>query len=445
MLVQLWSLEDKYVHNNDNNNVLSIQRRLLITMSANNEPPVKRTKQLSVLHFFNLNPQRRSVSTTRKNQVEGECLSSATDKRTTASSATDERTTASSATDELTTATANTKISCPPNDIGLAVGKVLLAEEKSKFLQPWQPQQEHEYPSSARNDRSGQKRVLRKKHLEQFPWLAVNQLSKGAFCLPCVLFGVSGVGGRSDGHGQPSGALVTRPLQQFKKLTGKDSILSKHEKLNYHKEAVVMKDNFHKTAIEARHDDILSQLNKAHQEEVLRNRSFLHSIADTVLMSARQNIALRGHRNEIGCVSVNGVEPEENDGNFRALLRYRIIGGDNQLASFVKNAKQNATYHSAEIQNDLIRTAASLIKDEVTSRARAASFWLIIADETTDRQKRELLAILIRYAYVKEGKWVCVEDPVAVMDIIQRATAQDVQGESRLSGSVIGSIFLKYC
>ena len=55
-----------------------------------------------------------------------------------------------------------------------------------------------------------------------------------------------------------------------------------------------MKDNFHKTVIEARHDDILSQLDKAHQEEVLRNKSYLLSIADTVLMSARQNIALRG-------------------------------------------------------------------------------------------------------------------------------------------------------
>ena len=125
--------------------------------------------------------------------------------------------------------------------------------------------------------------------------MAVSQLSKGAFCLPCVLFGTGGVGGRSDGHGQPSGALVTCSLQQFKKLTGKDEALSKHEKLNYHKEAVVMKDNFHKTVIEARHNDILSQLDKAYQEEVLRNRSYLLSIADTVLMCARQNIALRGH------------------------------------------------------------------------------------------------------------------------------------------------------
>ena len=153
-------------------------------MSASNEPPVNRTKQLSVLHFFNLNPQRRSVSTIRKNRVEGECLSSATDKRITTSSATDERTTASSATDELTTATANTEISCPPYSIELAVGKVLSAEEKAKFLQPWQPQQEHEYLSSARNDRSGQKRVLRKKHLEQFPWLALANLAKEDFVFP---------------------------------------------------------------------------------------------------------------------------------------------------------------------------------------------------------------------------------------------------------------------
>ena len=83
-----------------------------------------------------------------------------------------------------------------------------------------------------------------------------------------------------------------------------------------------------------------------------------------------------------------------------------------------------------------------MIKDKVISRTRAASFWSIIADKTTDRQKRELSAIVIRYAHVQEGKWVCVEDPVAVMDIIQLATTQDVQGELRLIGFVIGSIFL---
>ena len=107
----------------------------------------------------------------------------------------------------------------------------------------------------------------------------------------------------------------------------------------------------------------------------------------------------------------------------------------------MENAKQNATHHSDEIQNELINTAASLIKDKVISRARAASFCSIIADETTDQRKRELSAIVIQYAYVKVEKRVRVEDPVAVLDLIQHAFAQDVQGELRLTGSVIGSIF----
>ena len=71
--------------------------------------------------FFNLNPQRRSVSTTRKNQ--GECLCSATYYLTTASSATD----------ELTTAAANTEISCPSNDFGLAVGRCYQQRRKQSF------------------------------------------------------------------------------------------------------------------------------------------------------------------------------------------------------------------------------------------------------------------------------------------------------------------------
>ena len=65
---------------------------------------------------------------------------------------------------------------------------------------------------------------------------------------------------------------------------------------------------------------------------------------ETILLCARQNIALRGHRNESGSVSSDGLEPEENDGNFRALLRFRIRGGDEELKNHVQSAKANATY-----------------------------------------------------------------------------------------------------
>ena len=48
----------------------------------------------------------------------------------------------------------------------------------------------------------------------------------------------------------------------------------------------------------------------------------------------------------------------------------------------------------------------------------------------------------MHFAYVKEGKWVCVKDPVAVLDKIQRTTAQDVEADLRLADSVFVSIFL---
>ena len=84
--------------------------------------------------------------------------------------------------------------------------------------------------------------------------------------------------------------------------------------------------------------------------------------------------------------------------HFRALLRYRIRGGDSVLQKHRCNAKANATYQYAAIQNELITTAGNLARDKVNARIKEARFWTIIADETMDRQKREQLAVVIRYA-----------------------------------------------
>ena len=73
------------------------------------------------------------------------------------------------------------------------------------------------------------------------------------------------------------------------------------------------------------------QLDESHRFTVEKFRSILVPIVETILLCARQNIALRGHRNESGSISSDGLDPEENDGNFRALLRFCIRGGDAEL------------------------------------------------------------------------------------------------------------------
>ena len=91
----------------------------------------------------------------------------------------------------------------------------------------------------------------------------------------------TGVGGRSDDHGQTLdiGYTTINSIKK-KKLTGKNGGLSGHEKLKYHKNSNSAMINFEKTVIERRELDIMSQLHLAHQEEVVRNRMYLKAIAE---------------------------------------------------------------------------------------------------------------------------------------------------------------------
>jgi len=113
-------------------------------------------------------------------------------------------------------------------------------------------------------------------------------------------------------------------------------------------------DNFKAACVEHCELDIRSQLSEARRRQVDENRAYLKPIVDTILTCARQNIALRGHRHETGSVSADGVEPEHNDSNFRALLRYRIRDGDKDLQSHANSARKCHLYQSADIQNALI-------------------------------------------------------------------------------------------
>lgn len=71
-------------------------------------------------------------------------------------------------------------------------------------------------------------------------------------------------------------------------------------------------------------------------------------------------------------------------------------------------------------------------------------FWAIVADETTDRHRREQLAVVIRYVLCESGTWCCYEDPVAIIDIYADIkAADDSDSEVRLSGQAIGDALLR--
>jgi len=72
---------------------------------------------------------------------------------------------------------------------------------------------------------------------------------------------------------------------------------------------------------------ITNKLNTAHFEQVKENRSRLKPIIDSLIFLGKQNIAIRGHRDD-GSIFNDSQKPTENNGNFRELLNFRISSDD---------------------------------------------------------------------------------------------------------------------
>lgn len=148
--------------------------------------------------------------------------------------------------------------------------------------------------------------------------------------------------------------------------------------------------------------------------QILENRKKLVPIIECIILCGRQEIALRGH-NDSGKMCVNGnifvdiflmyvcskniilyiVEEMSNDGNFRAILRYRGKG-DNFLKLHLEN-NQRYKYIGAKIQNEIIAACGDVILKKIVEKINAAECFSILADETTDVSNKEQLTLCVRY------------------------------------------------
>ncbi|KAF0313819.1 repressor of the inhibitor of the protein kinase [Amphibalanus amphitrite] len=214
---------------------------------------------------------------------------------------------------------------------------------------------------------------------------------------------------------------------------GKDGVYLKHEISRFH---LRCKERATEFLIRTRNDgssaagDIRNLVHRGRRAEAEANRQALAPIIDAVLTCARQNIALRGHRDD---GRLDEQEPPTNDGNFRSLLRLMMRHGNGVLRHHLKTSARNATYVSKTTQNMVLDSALAVIQNyiraEVTDR-----FFSVLADETTDRAGREQLAIIFRYATQEEGRWCVREDPVRIVDLLReiKKGEEETEGEVRM-------------
>lgn len=229
-------------------------------------------------------------------------------------------------------------------------------------------------------------RAFQLRWLVQYPWLAYSKQENGGFCLPCVLFATHGY------HGSDPGVLVSRPLTTFTKAL---ELLRKHADKAYHKEAVVKADEFLKVMTHQQ-PDIRCRLNQEMASRVQSNRRRLASIFDTIVFCGRQNIPLRGHRDNLTDIEKD-VSGTKNHGNFHALLKFRVDAGDNTLGEHLSTAARNATYTSSVIQNEIIAVLADHVRNQIIAKVQAARWFTVVADEVTDAANKEQLSLVLRY------------------------------------------------
>lgn len=257
------------------------------------------------------------------------------------------------------------------------------AEEKYQWVKhPWMPPLNYKFPVVAEGKKN---RSFQKTWFESYPWLVYSETLKGALCKVCI------VHGRTEGgtNNVKLGKLVLEPLKVYKKAI---ETMNHHANTEYHKRNAVKSADFIRV-MEGKSEDVVVSMQTKEKEKIKENRQKLIPIIKTIILCGTQNIPLRGHRDD-------GELNEDNkfgEGNFRALINYRIDGGDGVLGKHIESCGKNASYMSKTTQNELIVCCGEVVSQKIFDKVKKSHFFTIIADETSDVSLKEQLSICLRY------------------------------------------------
>ena len=276
------------------------------------------------------------------------------------------------------------KEDCSQYDVGLVFKEIssYSDQDKLKFIENvWKPGEQFDFPASVECSNSNCHFVWC--WLKRFPWLAYSKYLDGAFCLPCVFFGVQC--GRNTNK---LDKLYKSPLTLW---TSAISRFTKHAsgKCEMHNFPVIAMENFLRNM---RREALLidQQINNLLQQQINRNREFLKSLFKTIIFCGKNNIALRGRRDD---------DPQNASlsGNFQALLEFRIDSCDQTLQHHLETAPRNATYISKTIQNEMITTVGAIIVNNLSQEIRDSKYFSIMSDEAADISNKENISVVIRF------------------------------------------------
>lgn len=277
----------------------------------------------------------------------------------------------------------------PGQDIGLVLSKVSELSNIQKYqllTNHWMPESFHEFPSHVEHGRS---RSFQHSWLKKYKGLVYSPTLNGGICIYCALFAKN-----------MEAVLVSKPYT--KNYHKASSILADHfvgkdgKGKNYHVVAMGHAENFI-SVVAGSQQPVNVQLNKHAQAKIEQNKEKLKSIVKTVVFCGKQNVPLRGHRDDSQYLS----DTKHNSGNFQKLLEFRIDAGDKVLQEHLQTASKCATYRSKTTQNELIHICGEFIRNKIIKEVEQARFYSISADEVADQANHEQLSLVLRFVDAK--------------------------------------------
>jgi len=93
-----------------------------------------------------------------------------------------------------------------------------------------------------------------------------------------------------------------------------------------------------------------------------------------IIFCGKQGIPFRG-KTDSGRINITpeSEQPLQNDGNFRALLRYAAESGEKDLSEHLATSQKNTLYTSLQIQNEIIDIGPKIIQQaKLFAKSRCA-------------------------------------------------------------------------
>ncbi|XP_042426014.1 uncharacterized protein LOC122013864 [Zingiber officinale] len=220
----------------------------------------------------------------------------------------------------------------------------------------------------------GQKRRFQSSWFQKYPWLEFSIEKQSAFCFPCYVF---------DTNSAQFDTLTVTGFKNWKRVNCKNCPFKRHEGDGNSRHSFAMRKWGDLKNLDQHID---RRLEKQYSKQIEQNRLLLKVSIGSVKFLAMQGCAFRGHDESVA---------SKNRGNYLELVA--LLGRMNpEIGSTLEKASKNAKYTSPEIQREILKIIADIVRDKIRAEIGEAKFCILV-DEVIDESSKEQMAIILRY------------------------------------------------